>query len=544
MVPADVFDVVPHLRPVERSGGGRGELPLGGIQQGLLFLGGFALLWQGHPRMGCDDVRVKGVQQSLGGLTGGGPGDLLKLLPLRGCHLGIQADDAAGQGGESVLILRPQRHIHHQFFQGDGGLALQGTGVRFLGSGDAHRVHDDKVVLVLCGGGSHLLQIILAQRPGSPALHLLEIVLAPHVPHEDQALDRLHVRSGGNHVHSDGNSGIETVAEIRKGSFRVIRRIGDLLTELIALAKLFPDDLDDVVRVAVSLGKNQRFGDLASAGKQDGVQVFPERPNHSPYLAGVDDIPVKAGGCIIYILVHLLPSFLPGQAVPVFDLLFHNVSAVLSYLGFDEEDVLPHVDSVNDGLLSGILADHILMEKGKGTFVRCGRQANDKCVKIFQHLTPDIVNRSMALVHNDAVKELRRIFFVVDHFLWRFAVGGDILAEWGLLCGLVQVLALQNRVHPLDGADVDLRISRHPGGFQAVHAVDVGKWPGIVVGGIGQELPLRLLPQTFGVHQEQNTVHLSEFQQAVCGGDGGKGLARASGHLHQCPRPVFRERTV
>ena len=36
--------------------------------------------------------------------------DLLKLLPLRGCHLGIQADDAAGQGGEGVLILRPQRH--------------------------------------------------------------------------------------------------------------------------------------------------------------------------------------------------------------------------------------------------------------------------------------------------------------------------------------------------------------------------------------------------------------------------------------------------
>ena len=38
-------------------------------------------------------------------------------------------------------------------------------------------------------------------------------------------------------------------------------------------------------------------------------------------------------------------------------------------------------------MLSGILADHILMEKGKGTFVRCGRQANDKCVKISQHLT-------------------------------------------------------------------------------------------------------------------------------------------------------------
>ena len=184
------------------------------------------------------------------------------------------------------------------------------------------------------------------------------------------------------------------------------------------------------------------------------------------------------------------------------------------------------------------------MEKGKGTFVRCGRQANDKCVKIFQYLTPDIVNRSMALVHNDAVKELRRIFFVVDHFLWRFAVGGDILAEWGLLCGLVQVLALQNRVHPLDGADVDLRISRHPGGFQAVHAVDVGKWPGIVVGDIGQELPLRLLPQTFGVHQEQNTVHLPEFQKAIGGGDGGKGLTGSGGHLHQCLRPVFSERAV
>ena len=82
-----------------------------------------------------------------------------------------------------------------------------------------------------------------------------------------------------------------------------------------------------------------------------------------------------------YILVHLLPSFLPGQAVPVFDLLFHDISAMLSHFCFDEENVLPHVDTVNDGLLPGILADNIFVEKGKGAFVWRGGQTDDKRIK-------------------------------------------------------------------------------------------------------------------------------------------------------------------
>ena len=142
------------------------------------------------------------------------------------------------------------------------------------------------------------------------------------------------------------------------------------------------------------------------------------------------------------------------------------------------------------------------MEKGKGALVRRGRQADDKRVKILQHLAPDVVDGAVALVHDDAVEELRRVFFVVDHFLRRFAVGGHISAERGFLRRLVQLLTLQDGVHPLDGADVNLCISRHPGGFQAVHTVDVGKWPGVVVRDIGQEFPLRLSSQAFGVHQE------------------------------------------
>ena len=48
----------------------------------------------------------------------------------------------------------------------------------------------------------------------------------------------------------------------------------------------------------------------------------------------------------------------------------------------------------------------------------------------------------VTLVHDDAAEELRRVFFVIDHVLWRFAGGGNILAKWGFLYSLVQLLAL------------------------------------------------------------------------------------------------------
>lgn len=52
--------------------------------------------------------------------------------------------------------------------------------------------------------------------------------------------------------------------------FRVVRRICDFTAELVALTELLPDDLNDVVGVAVRLGKNERFGYFLTVRKQRG----------------------------------------------------------------------------------------------------------------------------------------------------------------------------------------------------------------------------------------------------------------------------------
>ena len=45
------------------------------------------------------------------------------------------------------------------------------------------------------------------------------------------------------------------------------RAVGDLLSELIALAEIFPDGVDDIFGVAVVLGEDQRLRDFFATGK-------------------------------------------------------------------------------------------------------------------------------------------------------------------------------------------------------------------------------------------------------------------------------------
>ena len=161
-------------------------------------------------------------------------------------------------------ILRAHGHVQHQFFHTDGGFALQRAGLGLLGFGDAHSVHDHEVILVLRGGRGDLLQIVLAEHTGAAPFHLLKIILAANIAHEDQALDGLHICPGGDHVNGNGNTGIIIVAEGAENSLRTICLTGDLLAEVITLAKLLPDDLNDIIRMAVGLGEDQRLGYFAA----------------------------------------------------------------------------------------------------------------------------------------------------------------------------------------------------------------------------------------------------------------------------------------
>ena len=136
---------------------------------------------------------------------------------------------------------------------------------------------------------------------------------------------------------------------------------------------------------------------------------------------------------------------------------------VFANLRFNQENVLPYVYAINNSLFPGILADYIFVKKSEGALIRRGCQSYDEGVEILQHLAPDIVDRAVTLVHDDAVEKLRRVFDVINYLPGWFYIGGDIFVKWCFLGGFIQILALQNGIHPLDGADIDLGGQWHSG---------------------------------------------------------------------------------
>ena len=195
------------------------------------------------------------------------------------------------------------------------------------------------------------MQIVLAERAGTAALHLFKIVFAAHVAHKDQAFNGLHVGACGDHIYGHGNAGIIVVAERAEYGFRLVCLTGDLFAKLVAFAEFLTHDLDNIIRVAVRFGKNQCLRHFPAMREQLRKQILFERTDHGADLTGVDHVAVQPGRCIIEIFVHLLPAFGAGQTVAVFDLLLHDVRAVFGDFGFNEEHVLADIDAVDDGLL-------------------------------------------------------------------------------------------------------------------------------------------------------------------------------------------------
>ena len=105
---------------------------------------------------------------------------------------------------------------------------------------------------------------------------------------------------------------------------------------------------------------------------------------------------------------------------------------VFSHLCLNKKNILSHVDPINDRLLSRILADDIGVKESKGAVIRRCRQANDKGIKIGQYLTSDIVDRTVALIHDDTLKKFRRIFGVIDHFFLRLGFCCDKFSKGNL----------------------------------------------------------------------------------------------------------------
>ena len=103
-----------------------------------------------------------------------------------------------------------------------------------------------------------------------------------------------------------------------------------------------------------------------------------------------------------------------------------------------------------------IFADDVFLEESVCSVVRRGGEANEKCVEVIEDLAPEVVDRPVAFVNDDEIKELRRNLVVVDD---RYRLPGLRQLRWVYLFrGFVHLLALQERIHALDGANADLTI--------------------------------------------------------------------------------------
>ena len=172
----------------------------------------------------------------------------------------------------------------------------------------------------------------MAEGACAAALHLLEVVAALHVTHEEQAFEWLDIGARGNHVHGHGNAWVVVVAELGQDRLRVfLDPIGDLLAELVAFGEFLAHGLDDVVGVAVRLGEHERLRDFLAAGEYLRPLVTEgadDRANLIRTAAGSVKLMSGIGG--IFVLYR--PAFPARQPFALFDLLARLELAALEGL--------------------------------------------------------------------------------------------------------------------------------------------------------------------------------------------------------------------
>ena len=259
------------------------------------------------------------------------------------------------------------------------------------------------------GRWRNLLEIVIADRPRATPGHLLEIVGGAHVAHEQQTFERPNISACRDHVDCDRDAGVVGVAEVGERRLWVfLGLVCDLFAEVVPFAEFGAHNLNDVVGVAVGLGKYQGLGHFLSVG-EDIFQIVAKGADHRANLIRVDDRPVELVRAVGLVLVLLLPAFGARLPLPLFKpLLRLQIAAGARDLRVDQVDFVADVDAVGDRHFARVFADHILLEKAVGAIVRGCCEANEEAVEIFDHLSLKIVDRAVAFVDNDDVEEFGR----------------------------------------------------------------------------------------------------------------------------------------
>ncbi len=149
----------------------------------------------------------------------------------------------------------------------------------------------------------------------------------------------------------------------------------------------------------------------------------------------------------------------------------------------------------------------------------------------------------MAFVDDDEAEGFHRHGGVVAHqlLLRRRLLH---LVERQVLGGFVDRLAAEDGIHALDGADAHLRVRVDAGAAETLHVVQLGELAAVIRRRVGHEFLMRLFAEVARIHQKQDAPGAAKLEQAIHGGDGGEGFARASGHVHQGAGLVLRQRLL
>ena len=363
---------------------------------------------------------------------------------------------------------------------------------------------------------------------------------------KEQTLERFHVRAGRDHVHSDRDARVVGVAEAAQQVLRLrAGRLGcDLLAEVVALAELLLDDLDNVVGVAVLLGKDERLRNLGSTREDLAEEPVPEGVHNEPDLVRRHHVAVELIRRIREVVFHLGQGHFARAAVAPGDVApgLYGTS-LFGDLRLDPVDLVTDVDPVRDRLGVRVVLDDVVVEEADRLRARRGSQPDQERVEVLNDLTPDVVDGPVALVDNDEVEGLDGQVGRVFHRNGFLATQPARL-EQGFLLVLRVVLRvpLQDGVEPLNGRDHDLagradRVALQPLDHELIGEAETRR-------GIPEllELVQRLLPEVVPVDQEQDAVRLRVLDQAVAGRDCRERLAAASRHLDEGTGPAVRER--
>ncbi len=271
-----------------------------------------------------------------------------------------------------------------------------------------------------------------------------------------------------------------------------------------------------------------------------------EGPHHEADLVLRHHVAVQLARCVGEVVGQLLQPLLVRAPVAHRDEQARcavQLCAAPGHLGADAVHVVAHVDAVGHRALVGIVLHDVAAEEADGLRRGGCGQSDQARVEVLQHLAPNVVDRAMALVHDDEVECLDGKRRVVDHRQRLLREPPARLEHRVLFIRLVVLgLALEDRVEPLDGRDHHLGggLDRIPA--RVLHRVLVGEAVAVVGAGVALELVVGLVPKGVAVDEEKNPFRAREPDQPLAERRRRMRFAATRGHLDQRSRQTLRER--